>query len=160
MHGFADFKSHVLRRDEKGLFGIPFKRLLACGLGGGLVTTVSKIPLPDWSVPLGLVSFVALLFLTAPRGGIPRWKHLVYGWQWRLMVAAATAPASLLGKLGRELGLPLEMLEIDGDALFKAADEEAPRTRLTDWVSFTHFDQVEDGHALVVQSNPGLAEEE
>ena len=35
MEGYADFKSHVLRRDEKGIFGIPFKRLLGCGLGGG-----------------------------------------------------------------------------------------------------------------------------
>ena len=153
MQGFAEFKSHVLMRDEKGMFGIPFKRLLACGLGGGMVTTVSKIPFPEWSVPLGILSLFVLLILTAPRGGIPRWKHLVYDWQWRLLVAAATAPGSVLGKLGRELHLPVESLEIDGDVVFNPTEENAPRTALTDWVSFARLDDTE---GLVVQASPGL----
>ena len=33
----VDFKSHVLLRDEKGLFGIPFKRWLGAGVGGGAI---------------------------------------------------------------------------------------------------------------------------
>jgi hypothetical protein len=74
MEGFAEFKSHVLRREEKGMFGIPFKRLLFCGLGGGMVTTITKIPLPDFAVPLGIISVFVFLILTAPRGGIPRWQ--------------------------------------------------------------------------------------
>ena len=156
MHGFAEFKSHVLMRDEKGMFGIPFKRLLACGLGGGMVTTVSKIPFPEWSVLLGILGFFVLLILTAPRGGIPRWKHLVYDWQWQLLVAAATAPSSALGKVGRELHLPVEWLDIDGDVVFNPAEENAPRTALTDWVSFARLD---DAEGLVVQASPGLDEE-
>ena len=39
----ADFKSHVLMRDEKGLFGIPFKRLLLAGVGGGLTYTIFNL---------------------------------------------------------------------------------------------------------------------
>ena len=43
----ADFKSHVLRRDEKGFFGIPFKRLLLAGVGGGLTYTLVNLAGPD-----------------------------------------------------------------------------------------------------------------
>jgi hypothetical protein len=156
MQGFAEFKSHILRRDEKGMFGIPFKRLLACGLGGGMITTVSKIPFPSWSVLLGILGFFVLLVLTAPRGGIPRWRHLWYGWQWRLLVAAATSPTSALGKLGRELQLPIGSLDIDGDLLFSSSEENSPRTALTDWVSFTQPDEAE---GLVLLDNPGLGKE-
>ena len=39
----ADFKSHVLLRDEKGLFGIPFKRLLLAGVGGGIPASLVQI---------------------------------------------------------------------------------------------------------------------
>src|SRR6266568_4129543 len=100
LEGYAEFKSHILRRDEKGMFGVPFKRLLFSGLGGGMVTTICKIPLPDASVPLGILSAIALIILTAPRGGIPRWKHIVYAWRWRLMTAALTTPNSILGSIG------------------------------------------------------------
>ena len=31
----ADFKSHILSRDEKGFGGIPFKRLLFGGIAAG-----------------------------------------------------------------------------------------------------------------------------
>lgn len=30
----ADFKSHILSRDEKGFGGVPFKRLLFGGIAG------------------------------------------------------------------------------------------------------------------------------
>ncbi len=39
----ADFKSHVLMRDEKGFMGIPFKRLLLAGVCGGLTYTIARI---------------------------------------------------------------------------------------------------------------------
>ncbi len=86
MLGVTTFKSHILRRDEKGMFGIPFKRLLGSGLGGGLIITVTKIPLPTLSIPLGVVGTILILILTTPRGGIPRWQRMVYDWRWRLMV--------------------------------------------------------------------------
>ncbi|MEM9955429.1 MAG: hypothetical protein AAF846_27755 [Chloroflexota bacterium] len=50
----ADFKSHVLRRDEKGFFGIPFKRLLLAGVIGGLAYTFSNIFLSLWAIPFGM----------------------------------------------------------------------------------------------------------
>src|SRR5690349_15232079 len=97
IEGYAEFKSHVLRRDEKGLFGIPFKRLLFSGLGGGMVTTFAKIPFPDLSIPLGIVSFILLLFLSGPRGGIPRGQLWLLTMYWQLLSAAVFAPKTLLG---------------------------------------------------------------
>lgn len=40
----AEFKSHVLSRDEKGFMGIPFKRLLLAGGGVVLSTPLPKSP--------------------------------------------------------------------------------------------------------------------
>jgi hypothetical protein len=153
MHGYADFKSHVTRRDEKGLFGIPFNRLLASGLGGGLIATLTKIPWPDLSVGLGIAGALALLVLTAPRGGIPRWKVLVYDWRWRLLSAAALAPTGLPGKIFQ---VPADVLDIDGDKLFGAEDNSAPRTELTDWVSYARLGDVQSGEGLVLKKSPDL----
>ena len=66
----AELKSHVLLREEKGFLGIPFKRLLLAGVGGGLVYTLGKIALPDWgqgSVIIAVLLLFALYFT---------WKYL------------------------------------------------------------------------------------
>ena len=51
----ADFKSHVLLRDEKGFLGIPFKRLLLAAVGGGLVYTIVRFASAGASVPVGAI---------------------------------------------------------------------------------------------------------
>ena len=51
MLGYADFKSHVTRRNENGLFGVLFKRLLDCGLGTGALFTLLRMALPDVASP-------------------------------------------------------------------------------------------------------------
>ena len=137
MLGYAEFKSHVLKRDEKGVFGIPFKRLLGCGLGAGALFTGLRIALPNIAFIAGAASFVTLLVLTMPRGGIARWKHTQYGVRWQLLTAAALTPKSVAGKFAQALGIPGEGIDIDSDSLFRAADD-TPRTHLSDWVSFTH----------------------
>ncbi len=71
----AEFKSHVLSRDEKGFLGIPFKRLLLAGVGGGLVYTVGKVAFPDWAIPLAVGISVLLVYFTSARGGISRWRR-------------------------------------------------------------------------------------
>ncbi len=157
MQGYADFKSHVLRREEKGMFGIPFKRLLFSGLGGGLIMSITKIPFPDLSVALGIAGAIALIILTAPRGGIPRWKVIVHDWRWRLITAAVLAPSSLMGSLGKAFQAPAEPLDIDGNTLFNAEDENAPRTELTDWVSYARLSDVHTGDGLVLRKSPGLS---
>mgnify|MGYP001277120600 FL=1 len=73
----ADFKSHVLLRDEKGFPGIPFKRLLLAAVGGGLVYTLVRLASAEMALPVGVVTGLALLILTGLRGGLPLWQRLV-----------------------------------------------------------------------------------
>jgi len=159
MLGYAEFKSHVTRRDEKGMFGVPFKRLLGCGLGTGALFTVLRMAIPDVAIPLGVLSFVLLLVMTTPGGGIPRWKHLLYGLRWWLLTAVSLTPASFAGQIGRALGLPAGAVDLDASELFRLDDEDAPRTALSDWVSFTQpFEQTEHG-VLALQRTPELSAE-
>jgi hypothetical protein len=134
--GVVTFKGRLLRCQEKGFFGIPFKRLLGAGLSGRMITTITKMPFPDLSLLLGLVSAIAVLIYITPRGGIPRWQRVVFEWRWRLQVAGITAPQSVLGLLSASLQLSTVSLDIDGDMLFSMGDDTAPRILLTDWVSF------------------------
>lgn len=154
MLGYAEFKSHVLKREEKGVFGIPFKRLLGCALGAGGLFTGLRIVLPDVAFIIGAVSFIALLVLTAPRGGIARWKLIVYGVRWHLLTAAALTPKSVAGKCAQALGLPGEGIDLDTDRLFRVEDE-TPHTDLSDWVSFTQPLSALD--KLSFDATPGLA---
>ena len=156
MLGFAVFKSHILRRDEKGLFGIPFKRLLGCGLGGGFLMTVTKLLWPEWSVLIGAVTVIILLIFSAPRHGLPRWQHLLYAARWRLLTAARIAPHSMVGRLGHTLQLPIEALDVDGTQVFGQSEDDAPRTHLTDWVSFSQLSDVEKLPGLAVSRTPGI----
>ena len=154
MLGYAEFKSHVLKRDEKGLFGIPFKRLLGCGLGAGALLTVLRLALPDVAFVSAALSFVVLLVLTAPRGGIARWQQLLYALRWWLLTASALTPKSMAGQLARALGVPGESIDIDADALFRVEDD-APHTDLSDWVSFSK--PLLQSNALSFETTPGLA---
>lgn len=159
MYGHATFKSHILRRDEKGIFGIPFKRLLGCGLGAGALFTGMRMAMPDMALPGGAVALILLLVFTAPRGGIPRYKHIIYETRWRLISAASLTPGTPAGKLGKALGLPAEEIDIDAGALFNREDADAPRTALTDWVSFTRasdIDTNEQTSGLILSPNAGL----
>jgi hypothetical protein len=155
MYGHTTFKSHILRRDEKGVFGIPFKRLLGCGLGAGALFTLLRMALPDYAFLMGLVSLVLLLVYTTPQGGIPRWRHIAFNLQWRLLAAAALTPNSLSGKLGHAMALPIDQIDIDAERLFSASEDEAPRTVLTDWVSFNCASAEDNG--LIIVPTPGLS---
>ena len=156
MNGYATFKSHVLRRDEKGMLSIPFKRWLGAGLGGAVVMTLLKIFLPDLSIGAGLVGFVLALYFTSPQGGVARWQRLLLQWQWTLRVAVSTAPHGLLGQLGTSLQLSTAPLYLDGDTFFHPQGEVAPRTQLTDWVAFWRPLDVTTGNGLVFSQQPTL----
>ena len=88
----VDFKSHVLRRDEKGLFGIPFKRLLGAGVGGGLAYTVLQMVLPAYAIPFGVVLAFCIIILTAQRGGIALWERLLFRIRGRLLINTSYQP--------------------------------------------------------------------
>lgn len=149
----AEFKSNVLSRDEKGFMGVPFKRLLLAGVCGGLVYTLAKVVAPDWSIPLAIVTGTACTFLTAPRGGIPRWQRFLYAVRGSLMLLAARRPDSLSGSIVRMLELSTELVRLDSGMIF-APPLGATEANLTEWVTFAQAEDSDRNDGLVFVDTP------
>ncbi len=149
----AEFKSHVLSRDEKGFMGIPFKRLLLSGVGAGLIYTVTKIVASDWSIPLAIVAAVVFILLTAPQGGIPRWQRFLYYVRGSLMLLAAHNPDSPSGSIARTLELPAELITLDAGVIF-AAPMLLTEANLTEWVTFAQAQDADRDDGLVFVDTP------
>jgi hypothetical protein len=144
----ADFKSHILRREERGAFGIPFRRLLFAGMAGGITYSLLQGFGPLTGVPFALLIGVAFLILSAPQGGIPRWQRIGFGIQGWLMLVALHMPNSLMGRAARALHLSSSDLVLDGDTLFSAEADDEPKDALRDWVVYT---RATDTDGLVVR---------
>lgn len=149
----AEFKSHVLRRDEKGFFGIPFKRLLLAGVGGGLTYTVFNLAFPSWSIPVGVIAAVWLLIMTGHRGGLPLWQRVLYRVRGSLLLAGTHYPNSFSGKLARSLELPLDLVRMEGRRVFApiSADVEID---LSEWVTFSRAGEADRDDGLVFVEAP------
>ena len=143
----ADFKSHVLLRDEKGLFGIPFKRLLLAGVGGGMTYTIFNLAVPGWSIPVAVVTALLTIVLTGLRGGIPLWQRLIYRLRGTLLLIAARYPRSPIGQLTEALELPVELVRLDGARVF-APPSQSVDVDLREWITFAHAQET-DGLVFV-----------
>lgn len=131
----ADFKSHVLRRDEKGFLGIPFKRWLLAGVFGGLVYALTSLPLPRYAMPLGILTTIIALILTAERGGLPLWQRLILRWRGQLILAAYQYPGSPAGRLAAWLKLDVEAIaQLEGESLFATPTHETS-ANFAEWVT-------------------------
>jgi hypothetical protein len=146
----ADFKSHVLRRDEKGFAGIPFKRLLISGVSGGLIYTLTRILMPGLALPSGIGVAVLTLILTGMRGGLPLWRRLWLRLRGTILLRAAQH--TLLAELARLLNLPLGLAQIDGSALF--APSQAVGIDLREWVTFAQAREADHDDGLVFVTAP------
>ena len=143
----VDFKSHVLRRDEKGLFGIPFKRWLGAGVGGGLAYTVMGVFISAYAIPFGLVFALCIIILTAQRGGIPLWQRLQFRIRGRLLIIAETYPDSLVAQVVELLDLPANLVRLDGASIF-APPHAHHDIDLREWITFAHAGE-QDGLTFV-----------
>ena len=143
----ADFKSHILRRDEKGMFGIPFPRLLLAGVGGGLAYTAFSLLLPGWAIPLGIVCGLLLVIFTGNRDGLPRWRRWLIRWRGSLLLAAADNPSGFAAWIVKALDLPPDLAVLDGERVF-APPDVVGELDLREWITFaTAADQ--DGLVFV-----------
>jgi hypothetical protein len=148
MDGVARFKSHVLRRDEKGMFGIAFKRWLAAGCVAGFAMVISRMFVGDLATLVAIASGIAGIRLSAQRGGLPRWRIVLLDWQWRLLAAKLFTPNSFLGVLAGLVQLPIESMDVDAESIFMPTTENT-RTRLVDWVSYSDADLSDEGDGLI-----------
>jgi hypothetical protein len=143
----AEFKSHVLRREEKGMLGIPFKRLLLAGIGGVVVFMVARMVFPIGAIPGGVGGFIAALILSAQSGGLSLYTRLLYRLRGWLIIAAAGTPDSTVAQVAEMLDLPTELVLLDGGQVF-APGEVVGEIDLSQWETYAAPD--EDGRGLVV----------
>jgi hypothetical protein len=138
----ADFKSHVLLRDEKGLFGIPFKRLLLAGVSGGMTYTIFNLAVPGWSIPVAVVTALLTIVLTGLRGGIPLWQRLIYRLRGTLLLIAVKYPRSPIGQLTETLELPVDLVRLDGARVFAPPSPNLD-VDLREWITFAHAQETD-----------------
>ncbi len=149
----ADFKSHVLLRDEKGFMGVPFKRLLLSGVGGGLTYTLFNIIAPGWALLAGAAVAVSAVVMTGMRGGIPLWQRLIYLARGSLLLAAARDTKSIFGSLARALDLPVELVRLDAALVFAPAQPEYD-VDMREWVTFARAAEADRDDGLVFVDAP------
>jgi hypothetical protein len=149
----ADFKSHVLSRDEKGFGGIPFKRLLLGGVGGGFAYTILRLIFPGAAIPAGITVAVMSILLTSPRGGLPLWLRLWLRLRGSLMLAGMTHPHSLAYEFARLLNVPTELAHLDGAQVF-APPIGLAQIDLREWITFAQSRDVDKDAGLVFVDAP------
>ncbi len=144
----ADLKSHVLRRDEKGFAGIPFKRLLLAGVMGGMTLILARFAFGNGAFALAAITGVLALALTGSRGGLPLWQRLVYRARGSMMLAAARKPKSPVGRIGIALDVPAGLVALDADVVF-APPELTIEADMTEWITFARSDEADHDAGLV-----------
>jgi hypothetical protein len=149
----ADFKSHILSRDEKGFGGIPFKRLLFGGIAGGLTYTVFRLALPNIAVPVGIVVALVMIVMTAPRGGLPLWMRLWLNLRGRLLLTAAQNSSGIAAELAKMLSLSTDAAVLDSSRVF-APPAGLIEVDLSEWVTFARARDLDRGDGLVFVSAP------
>src|SRR5713226_4447766 len=157
--GEATFKSNILVREEKGFFGIPFKRIMLAFMSGALIYMVSNFIVGGFSLVCGVVCGVLTVILTGPRGGIPLWQRLWYRLRGWLILAQVDAPGSTAASLGKFLELHMDALVFAGDDLFRAPDDEAEVLDWSEWLAFPDPAQARSGDALQIVEGPAAPAE-
>jgi hypothetical protein len=149
----ADFKSHVLSRDEKGFGGVPFKRLLLGGVSGGLAYTLFRLAAPSAAIPVGVIVAVLGIVLTSPRGGLPLWLRLWLHLRGRLLLSATAHPSGMLNDMARLFNVPVELAHLDGAQVF-APPVALMQIDLREWVTFAQSREVDRDDGLVFVDAP------
>jgi len=149
----VDLKSHVLRRDEKGFMGIPFKRLLLGGVSGGMTLILARFAFGNLAFVLAALTFILALTLTSPRGGLPFWQRLLYRLRGSLMLAAERKPKSVVGRIGTALDVPTGLVALDAELLFTPPEVET-EADMTEWVTFARAEEADHDSGLVFVEKP------
>lgn len=144
----AELKSHVLRRDEKGMLGIPFKRLLGAGVGAVMLFMAVRFVLPIAALPAGLIGFIGLLILLAQSGGLSLYTRLLYRVRGWLIIAAASRPESVVGQLADTLELPTHLVVLDGELVFAPVGQVLD-VNLSEWETYAAPDEGGQGLLFV-----------
>lgn len=149
----ADFKSHVLLRDEKGFGGIPFKRLLLGAVSGGFAYTLLRLAAPSAAIPVGVIVAVLGVTLTSLRGGLPLWLRLWLHLRGSLLLNATANPTGIFFDLAHLLNVSVELARLDGAQVF-APPAGLSRVDLREWITFVHSREVDRNDGLIFVDAP------
>jgi hypothetical protein len=149
----ADFKSHVLSRDEKGFGGIPFKRLLLGGVSGGFAYTLLRLVSPGAAIPTGVAVALMSILLTSLRGGLPLWLRLWLHLRGSLMLSGTAHPGSLRYEFAQMLNVPTDLVYLEGVKVF-APPVGLMQLDLREWVTFAQSRDVDRDAGLVFVDAP------
>jgi len=149
----AEFKSHVLMRDEKGFFGIAFKRLILAAVAGGLAYSVTRFGAPGAAIPLGIGVALLVLVMSGTRGGLPLWQRLLLRGRGSLLLAAGRHPEGLPAQVAGALELPVELMRLDGTVVF-APPQSQVEVDMREWVTFARVSEVDADDGLVFVDAP------
>lgn len=149
----ADFKSHVLLRDEKGFGGVPFKRLLLGAVSGGFAYTLFHLTAPSVAIPVALIVAVLGIVLTSLRGGLPLWLRLWLHLRGSLLLRATAHPLGMFSDLARLFNVPVESAHLDGAQVF-APPVGLMQIDLREWITFARSRDLDQNDGLVFVDAP------
>ncbi|MCB9460182.1 MAG: hypothetical protein H6670_11080 [Anaerolineaceae bacterium] len=157
----AQFKSNVRLREEKGFGSISMKRLIFSGTGAVFLFMGSRMtPFSSLSLPILLISFVALLMLSGSRGGLPLWQRLMLGWRARLMLAAAEHPTGAASQIVLALNLDAAETHLKSTDIFRSRRGFTQRTE-GQWAIYNNVrEATQDGTRLLVVDDFGISAHE
>ena len=149
----ADFKSHVLLRDEKGFGGIPFKRLLLGAVSGGFAYTLLRLAAPSTAIPVGVLIAVSGIALTSLRGGLPLWLRLWLQLRGSLLLRATTLPSGMFNDVAHLFNVPVELAHLDGAQVF-TPPVGLMQIDLREWITFAHSRDADRNDGLMFVDSP------
>ena len=122
-------RTHILRREEKGLGSISFKRILLAGLAGVLVTLFGGRALGfGGSVCSGLALCIGILVMTQPIQGRLAFKHIVEIAIGVITVGALSGNESIGAKIAQLLKIESRSGAVEGEDLYEIAEEETKKS--------------------------------
>lgn len=136
MNGIAEFKTNVLSRDEKGFFGIPFKRIMTAGVSSAMAFMFGKPVLGTLTIPAVVAVFVLTVIALSEVGGLPLYQRLYLGLRGSLILAAVEQAEGRVARLASGLALPVQLAQLDADVIFAPPSDGAVET---DWSGVTIY---------------------
>lgn len=141
----ARFKSHILKREERGLFGLTFERLMAIGGGGfaGYVLAKALQLTGIWMAPPILIGLAFTAYWLSEPDGVPRYLSFFAAQKALLLLAARKRPQSLRGLFVKTFAFDTQGLLLDGENLYWLEDYAGDSEM--DGIEILELDELNEG---------------
>ncbi|MCA9891142.1 MAG: hypothetical protein KC546_22350, partial [Anaerolineae bacterium] len=115
-------------------------------------------PFASLSLPILLISFVALLMLSGSRGGLPLWQRLILGWRARLLLLSAESSKGIASQIVLALNLDAAETHLKSTDIFRS---RRGFTQHGHWAIYNDLHEAtQDGARLLVVDDFGMSAHE